>query len=570
MNCAECRDNLVACAEGLLDREESLQCHAHLESCASCRREYQSITRLQQRLILRGQAAAEVSVVEPVMQRVLRERETPERTTIMSLLLRNRWKFGLTAAAGAAAIALIAILSSPNAQAAAIQVLAKGARAAAKLTSIHMRGQLRTAPQDNFSYINADAPFYTVEVWKQFEPDLKWRIEKPKRVVVMDGNSTVMLIKNGDVGVKIPQRTGSAFDTEWLHRIANLSNALTNELKNALAKGWKLSVADETGADGKTKSVVTINATSGVPDNDYGKNAFMENADTRRVYRFDSESGLLEAVQVYIVRPAGEVQIFDLNEIDYNPALPAETWNLELPADVSWAQLSENLQKLPDNEKYSSITAEQAARAFFDACAREDWDEAGKFMSPINDQLKQYLGGLQIVSLGDAFTSKTYGGKFVPYEIKLRGQDFTIRVSNDNPAHRYVLTALCDTNLQVRQDLKWTNAPTILPNNDIYAKMSPAQAVQACVDAWAKFDWDEMRKFDPDYDVAETEAKAAEAKKNVIDPRNLFPAFEVGDAFWSAEQSCWFVKCRAFPVKKWNMAIRKDNPAGRWQVDGGI
>ena len=74
----------------------------------------------------------------------------------------------------------------------------------ANLTSIHLRGQLRTEPQDNFSYINADCPFYTIELWKQFEPELKWRVEKPKRVVVMDGQSTVMLIKTDDTGVKLP------------------------------------------------------------------------------------------------------------------------------------------------------------------------------------------------------------------------------------------------------------------------------------------------------------------------------------------------------------------------------
>ena len=59
-------------------------------------------------------------------------------------------------------------------------------------------------------------------------------------------------------------------------------------------------------------------AKSGVPDNDYSKNSFLENADTRRVYRFDAETELLEAVQIYLVRPSGETLIFDLSQIDYN------------------------------------------------------------------------------------------------------------------------------------------------------------------------------------------------------------------------------------------------------------
>jgi len=439
MNCAECRDNLVACAEGLLDREALLECQTHLEACAGCRAEYQAIASLQQRLVTRGHAAAEVSMVAPVMQRVLQKRKEPEKETLMSTILKHRWGFGLGAAASAAAIILSTILlTSPNAQAKAVEVMTKGAQAVAKLTSIHLRGQLRTYPQDNFSSINADSPFCTIELWKQFEPEFKWRIEKPQRVAVMDGVSTVMLIKTDDTGVKFPHPSSSAFDTDWLQRIANISNTLSNELNNAQAKGWKLTTTEETAADGKLKDIVTIMARSGVPDNDYGRNNFIGTADTRRVYHFDAQSGLLEAVQIYLVRPAGEVKVFELNEIDYNPSIDPTTWKLELPADVSWAQLEP--PKLPDNAKYASMTAEQAARAFFEACSREDWDEVGKFMSPVTADLKKYLGGLEIISLGDSFTSQAYVGRYVPYEIRLKNGDVkkhNLAIRNDNPAGRW-------------------------------------------------------------------------------------------------------------------------------------
>jgi len=437
MNCAECRDTLIACAEGLLDREETVQCQAHLDACASCRTEYQASRSLQRRLIARGQATAEVSIVEPVMRRVRQEQFKPERETIMSKLLKYHWRFGLGAVAVAAAILLIFLVATPKAQAKAAEVMSKGAQALAKLTTIHLRGQLRAYPQDNFSSINPDGQFYTIELWKQFEPELKWRIEKPQRVVVMDGQSTLMLIKSGDVAIKFPQRTTSAFDTEWLHRIASLSDTIANELKNAQAKGWRLTLAEETGADGRLKSVVTVLASSGLLEDDYGKNKFFENADTRRVYRFDAQSELLESVQIYLARPSGELQIFDLSQIDYNQSIDPGVWRLELPADVSWIQ---EPQKLADNQKYASMTAAQAARAFFEACGRKDWDEVGKFMSPVNQQVKDYLGGVEIVNLGDSFTSKTYPGQFVPYEIKLSDgsvKKFNLAIRKDNPARRW-------------------------------------------------------------------------------------------------------------------------------------
>jgi outer membrane lipoprotein-sorting protein len=375
MNCAECRDNLVACAEGLLDREESLQCQAHLETCAACRAEHTAITRLQRQLMARGPATTGVSLVGSVMQRVQAIQTERERNSIMTKLF-TRWGFGLGAAAGAAAIILIAFLVFPKAQATAAEVMTKGAQAVAKLTSIHLRGQLRTEPQDNFSYINPDSGFYTIELWKQFEPDLKWRVEKPARVAVMDGQSAVMLIKPNNLAVKVPKPTKSAFDTDWLHKIANLSNTLTNELNNAIAKGWKLNLAEERGADGRTKDVVTIEAKSGLPDNDYLKNSFFDDSDTRRVYVFDPQTELLESVKIYLHAASGDKLIFTLDQIDCNQPIDPGVFQLRLPDNVS---LYREMQTLPDNEKYASMTPEQATRAFFEACSQNNWNEAEKY-----------------------------------------------------------------------------------------------------------------------------------------------------------------------------------------------
>src|ERR1017187_6277869 len=222
------------------------------------------------------------------------------------------------------------------------------------------------------------------------------------------------------------------------------------------------------------------------------------------------------------------------------------------------------------------MTAEQTARAFFEACSRKDWDEAGKFMPYLNERLKEYLGGLKIVSVGEAFTAenypggqapKGYPGRFVPYEIQLPPQEFNVRVANTNSAKRCVVMGVYDTKLQLQQDLKWTGAPEVLANNDAYARLSPKEAVQAYFDAQSKLDWIEMRKFTSESDVEDTKKQMAMAEKAGMDVHKLMPVVEVGEAIWLPEQSAWFVKCRMSQVKKWNLAIRNDNPAGRWQVD---
>ena len=420
MNCAECRENLVACVEGLLDREESLQCQAHLETCAACRAEHAAIIHLQRQLAARGPATAGVSLVNPVMRRVQAMQTERERNSIMTKLF-TRWGFGLSAAAGAAAVVLVILLAFPKAQATAAEVMTKGAQAVAKLTSIHLRGQLRTDPVANFDSIDPDAGFCTIELWKQFEPEPKWRYEKPGRVAVWDGQSSVMFVKAANLAVKAPMGPRNLFNKDWLHRIANLSNTITNELNNAIAQGWKISHETGRADDGRLKDVVTIETKSGLPDNDYLKNSYFDAADTRRIYVFDDRSGLLESVKIYLQAATGDKLVFALDQIDYNQPIDSAVFQLELPANVKMFQ--NEMQKLPDNEKYASLTAEQAARAYIEALGRQDWTEAEKFRrSAVDDQTKQIVGALEIVSMGESFTSAAYapGGRFVPYVIKLK------------------------------------------------------------------------------------------------------------------------------------------------------
>ena len=417
MNCTECRENLVALAEGVLEAEQAQTCLEHLDACIDCQAEYGAVSRLQKRLLARGRVVSEVTMVAPVMRRVRNVQTEREGSSFMNKLF-TRWGYGLGAAAGVAAVMVLILTVSPKAHATAAEVMAKGVKAMAKLSSVHLRGQLRTLPGDNFSHVDPKQEFYPIELWKQFQPELKWRVEKPGRVAVMDGQTTLLYLKSANVAMKFPQPSPSAFDTDWLHKMANLSAAIDTELQNAKAKGWQLSLGHETSADGHAKSIVTVNAKAGLPDNDYLKNKFFDMSDTRRVYRFDNETERLESVQVYMTSGASEVQVFELTQIEYNQPIEDAVFQVELPANVNWYQ---EPQKLPDNEKYAAMSAEQAARAFFEACGSGNWTEVAKFDPiPLNDEIRRALEGLQVVSLGTAFTSTGNNARFVPYEIKFK------------------------------------------------------------------------------------------------------------------------------------------------------
>ena len=416
MNCAECRENLVAAVEESLEPEVSRQHEAHLEGCAECRAASVSVRRLQERLIASGRAAAQVSIVEPVMLRIRRSQTQPRKDTLLSRMMRG-WGLGLSAASAGAAVLLALFLLLPQGQAKASEVLARGAKALAKLTSLHLVGRMRTLPGDNFSLIAPEQDLSPVELWVQLDPILKWRVEKPGRVAAMNGQSSVLFLKEANVAVNAGPSRGT-FDTEWLLRIAALSTTLTDELNEAHARGWRLTLAHERAADGREKSIVSVEAHSGLPQNDHLKNRFFDQADTRRVYRFDAQTDRLEEVQIYLSTQTGGVLLFEIKEIEYDRQLDSGVFELTLPSNVGWYQEPENQS---DSQKYAAMSAAQAARAFFEACGREDWSEVARFWPmPLNDQGRRLLGGIQIVSLGEPSGSSVYSVQFVPYVIKLK------------------------------------------------------------------------------------------------------------------------------------------------------
>ena len=439
MNCTQCRENLIAYVEGLLEERQRLECESHLDACPACRAERDAVSALQRRLIASGKARKTASMGQAVMNRIL---TVQSRTYGRKIMIRSitRWGMGVGGVAAAAAVVVAMLFwATPNGQAKAGEVLAKGAQAASNLTGIHIKARLRTLPADNFAHISAEGELVPIEIWKEFSGNHRWRINKPGRMIVMDGQSTTMLIEPSRVAVKVPRPTQGSFDTGWLHEFANIGMSMSNALTSALADKWDLRLTHEKGPDGRPQQVVTVEARSGLPEGDYVKNKFFMDADTRRVYRFDAQSGRLEDIKVYLHAQGGDVLIFEVQQLEYNPTIDPSVFTLELPEDVVWYKEPE---KLPDNEKYSKMTPEQAARAFFEACAKEDWEEARNFYGPLNESTKKNLGGLEIIKIAESFGSAGYSGRYVPYEIKLRdgsAKKHNLALRNDNAARRYVV-----------------------------------------------------------------------------------------------------------------------------------
>ncbi|MHC4118807.1 MAG: hypothetical protein ACYSWO_15005 [Planctomycetota bacterium] len=367
---------------------------------------------------------------------------SPGSPKIRRIIMKSR--IAKTAAAAAIIIALVLSLSlwEKSVPLAAAQILAGATEALTELQSIHINAQMRTLPRDNFAYVSLEHDFVPIEMWKRTDDTglVQWRIDKPGRLVLMDGASTVLFIRPGYASKAGPSPDRYWYDSHWCGHILDVNKLLDSELSKArLDENAELFVADEKQIDGSDVLVVQVTVPARVDEDDYLRNKFVSDSDHRRVYCFDANTNLLKSFEIYVTTDESEVKIFETTSIEYNPVIDDSVFTVELPDNVVW---DEEPEILPDNEKYENMTPKEAATAFFTACAEENWDEYLKFnsQSHVPQRTRDYLGGIEIVSIGEPFQSGGYSGWFVPYEFKLRDgrvRKHNLALRNDNPSNRW-------------------------------------------------------------------------------------------------------------------------------------
>jgi hypothetical protein len=101
----------------------------------------------------------------------------------MSMVIRHRWGLGFgTATLGAILVLVLLLANTSKIQASAADVMTKGAAALNGITSIHLRGQVRTPPNDNFSAIDSTSDFVWVELKYSVSAITSLRLSRPSTV----------------------------------------------------------------------------------------------------------------------------------------------------------------------------------------------------------------------------------------------------------------------------------------------------------------------------------------------------------------------------------------------------
>ncbi len=118
--------------------------------------------------------------------------------------------------------------------------------------------------------------------------------------------------------------------------------------------------------------------------------------------------------------------------------------------------------------------------------------------------------------------------------------------------------------LELPADVNWALAPEALPADPILAARTPEQVARDFFEACNKEDWDRVS-------ILFSETSISQPIRQHLGELEII---SLGKPFKSGLYPGWFVpyeiRFRGGETKKWNLAVRNDNPAGRWIVDGGI
>ena len=402
----------------------------HLANCPQCRAHYQEAQQVFVALRPDRRIAASHQFREKTMNAIL------EEASKQPLTARTTWHWKRWALAVCAVVLLfliIPILPFGKKPKQAFSLLAQSLQAMTQVQTIHMTGRMRTVPGDNFEYIDSSHEFVPIELWHQYSPD-RWRIEKPGRVVVMNGQKSTLFLSQAQQYLNGPAQ--AAGFVGWLRPLLNPERILQAELQAAQTDSAKTSVTE---ANGTITLSVTRKA-QGSFENSWARNTSIMESDHTCIYNFDASTKRLTGLKV-VLHGAKDALVLELNSVQYDEALPASIFALQIPPSAGQIPLPEQMPPADPNVG----NAKDAAEYFFKALAKEDW-QAVSTVYPTNAVsqllLKREFGGLTVLLVGEPFKSGMYPGYFVPYKVKLRSGDersFNLAIRNDNPEKRWVV-----------------------------------------------------------------------------------------------------------------------------------
>ncbi|HCX99445.1 MAG TPA: hypothetical protein DG754_04820 [Bacteroidales bacterium] len=437
MDCEKCKQEMVNLFDTNVDSILQESILKHINQCSDCQKEYHNALEIISMLKPKLQPNAPFLLKQNIMNQLkMEDTEMKTQDPKVKKISPRFKKILMVAAIVTMAMVIIPIVNNnPNVfngtARAANSLFENSIRATQLVKSMIVKLKVRTLANDNFSLIGANYEMVNHTIYKSFSNPDKWRVEKPGRVVVCDGEFQYMHIISTQKFIKAPSYYSMIEDFKVLLEPEKI---LIKEQYNLKKDGSVLTMEVK---DGLVYLTVTDKA-QGDFTNDYMLNTSIEESNNRREYVFDNETKLLKGLKIYLVEEEKETLIVNLESIEYNVDIDSSLFALDIPKGQEWIDLA----VVPKGEVFTNITSKKAAEILFNGLSKKDWSLVAPALihyesdGELSGDMKEKFGGLTLLQLGEPFKSGQYAGEFVPYEIRLKSGKIVrhnLALRNDNP-----------------------------------------------------------------------------------------------------------------------------------------
>lgn len=434
MNCQEFHKMIPDLLAGTLSPEDLSTAREHLTTCPACaealrtaREALRSVTPRFEPSVPEG---LEVRLLDAVHRRATASK-TPERRP------RRRLVGLLSGVVSAAAVVIVVLTFGLNTPArAARNRLTQAIASMEGLRSIRIELRIRTSEQENFDYIDPHREFIPHTLEAIYSPRLLWRVEKPGRKALYDGEHTYLWFDSLNDGLIQPYAPDAI---GMLNLLIDPSQLL--ELERQLTRAHTGS-RYELRREAEVLYLTVISPAQGdFSQSDHERNTSIIESNTRREYRFDALNGRLLGARVTLLAEEGERALLEIDRITYDAPLDTATLTV-LPEGINWTDQTRNTP----SPRLTGIDAKEAARLILAAFATWDneiLDEALRsYGAHARELLQSRYAGATVERLSEPVRSGKYPGWFIPCTLRMGdGSRERIRLAlrNDNSAGSWVV-----------------------------------------------------------------------------------------------------------------------------------
>ena len=434
MNCQEFHKMIPDLLAGTLSPEELTTVREHLTSCPACaealrtaRETLRSVTPRFEPSVPEG---LEARLLDAVHRRATVSK-TPEHRP------RRRLVGLLSGVVSAAAVVIVVLTFGLNTPArAARNRLTQAIASMEGLRSIRIELRIRTSEQENFDYIDPHREFIPHTLEAIYSPRLLWRVEKPGRKALYDGEHTYLWFDSLNDGLIQPYAPDAI---GMLNLLIDPSQLL--ELERQLTRAHT-GARYELRREAEVLYLTVISPAQGdFSQSDHERNTSIIESNTRREYRFDALNGRLLGARVTLLAEEGERALLEIDRITYDAPLDTATLTV-LPEGINWTDQTRNTP----SPRLTGIDAKEAARLILAAFATWDneiLDEALRsYGAHARKLLQSRYAGATVERLSEPVRSGKYPGWFIPCTLRMGdGSRERIRLAlrNDNSAGSWVV-----------------------------------------------------------------------------------------------------------------------------------